>query len=123
MAKIDQLLQEIRTELGGDFVATDIVGSDGISIAGTSANPGYDGSAASARFAMVMKLSSKVSDKLALGSVQENMATTADMIVLARYLGNGSYFWVIAVPKDATLGSVRMVMNEYADQLWNAIPH
>lgn len=123
MAKLDQLLQEIRVELGGDFIATDIVGSDGISIAGTSADPNFDSSAGSARFAMVMKLSSKVSDKLAVGVVQENMATTENAIILARYLGNGSYFWMMAVPKDATLGSVRMVMNEYKDKLWDAIPH
>lgn len=123
MAKLDQLLQEIRVELGGDFVATDIVGSDGMSIAGTSADPNFDSSAAAARFAMVMKLSSKVSDKLVIGAVQETMATTDNTIVLARLLGNGSYFWMMAVPKDATLGSVRMTMNEYQGKLWDAIPH
>ena len=123
MSKIDELLQEVRTELSGDFIATDIVGSDGMSIAGASASPNFDSTAACARLAMVMKLSSKVSDKLALGGVQENMATTDASILLARYLGDGSYFWMMAIPKDATLGSVRMVMNEYADQLWDAIPH
>jgi len=123
MAKIDQLLQEIRTELGGDFVSTDVVGSDGISIAGTSADPNFDGTAASARFAMVMKLAGKVSDKLNVGGVNDLMTTTSEVIILTRFLGNGSYFWALAIPKDATLGSVRLVMNEFADQLWNAIPH
>lgn len=123
MAKLDQLLQDIRIELGGDFIATDIVGSDGISIAGASADANFDSSTASARLAMVMKLSSKVSEKLAVGTMQETMATTDSAILLARYLGNGSYFWVLAVPKDATLGSVRMTMNEYQGKLWDAIPH
>jgi predicted regulator of Ras-like GTPase activity (Roadblock/LC7/MglB family) len=123
MAKLNQLLQEIRTELGGDFISTDIVGSDGMSIAGTSADASYDSAAASARFAMIMKLASKVSDKLSLGGVDDNMATTDQAIILSRFLGDGSYFWVLAIPKDATLGSVRMIMNEYTDQIWNAIPH
>ena len=123
MAKLNQLLQEIRTELGGDFISTDIVGSDGMSIAGTSADASYDSAAASARFAMIMKLASKVSDKLNLGGVDDNMATTDQAIILSRFLGDGSYFWVLAIPKDATLGSVRMTMNEYTDQIWNAIPH
>lgn len=123
MAKIDQLLQEIRTELSGDFISTDIVGADGISIAGASTDPNYDSSAASARFAMVMKLASRVSEKLGLGSVDDNMATTDQEIILSRFLGDGTYFWVLAVPKDATLGSVRMVMKEYGERIWDAIPH
>jgi predicted regulator of Ras-like GTPase activity (Roadblock/LC7/MglB family) len=72
---------------------------------------------------MVMKLASRVSEKLDLGNVDDNMATTDKEIILSRFLGDGTYFWVLAVPKDATLGSVRMVMSEYADQLWDAIPH
>ena len=38
MAKLNQLLQDIRTELGGDFISMDVVGNDGMSIAGTSAD-------------------------------------------------------------------------------------
>ena len=123
MAKLNQLLQDIRTELGGDFISMDVVGNDGMSIAGTSADASYDSAAASARFAMIMKLASKISDKLNLGGVEDNMATTDQAIILSRYMGDGSYFWVLAIPKDATLGSVRMTMNEYTDQIWNAIPH
>ena len=123
MAKLHQLLQDIRTELGGDFISMDVVGNDGMSIAGTSADASYDSAAASARFAMIMKLASKIGDKLNLGGVEDNMATTDQAIILSRYMGDGSYFWVLAIPKDATLGSVRMTMNEYTDQIWNAIPH
>ena len=72
---------------------------------------------------MIMKLASKIGDKLNLGGVDDNMATTDQAIILSRYMGDGSYFWVLAIPKDATLGSVRMTMNEYTDQIWNAIPH
>ena len=123
MAKLDQILQQVRTELGADFISTDVVGMDGISIAGGSADPNFDGTAASARFAMVMKLADKVSDKLGSGAVDENLVTTDKAYILSRWLGDHSYYWGIAVARSATLGVVRMTMNEYASQMWDAIPH
>ncbi|MBN1666767.1 MAG: hypothetical protein JW862_06750 [Anaerolineales bacterium] len=122
MAKLDQLIQQIRSELGSEFIATDVVGMDGISIAGSAADANFDGAAASARFAMVMKLASKTSEKLALGDVEDNLATTDQVMVLSRFLGDGSYYWGLAVTKEATLGTIRMMMSEYAPQLWDAIP-
>jgi predicted regulator of Ras-like GTPase activity (Roadblock/LC7/MglB family) len=95
---------------------------DGLSIAGGSAVPGFDATEASARFAMVMKPAAKVSDKIALGPVADNLVTTNQAFVLSRFLGDSSYYWGLAVSKDATLGMVRMLMDEYADQLWEAIP-
>lgn len=122
MAKLDQILQQFRSELGADFVSTDVVGMDGMSIAGGSVDPNFDGTEASARFAMVMKLAGRVSEKLALGAVDDNLVTTDKAYVIARFIGNGSYYWGVAVTRNATLGAVRMMMNEYADQLWDAIP-
>jgi predicted regulator of Ras-like GTPase activity (Roadblock/LC7/MglB family) len=122
MAKLDDLLQEVRSELGADFAATDVVGMDGLSIAGVSADPNFDADVASARFTMVMKLASKVSGRLAVGEVEEDLVTTDQVFVLSRYLGDGSFYWVLAVTKEATLGVVRMLMTEYAGQLWDAVP-
>jgi predicted regulator of Ras-like GTPase activity (Roadblock/LC7/MglB family) len=122
MSKLDQLIQQVRSELGADFVSTDIVGMDGMSIAGGSVSPDFDSSAASARFAMVMKLAKKVSEKLGLGPVDDNLVTTDHAYIIARFLGDGSYYWGLAVTRAATLGTVRMLMNEYANQMWDAIP-
>lgn len=122
MAKLDQILQQFRSELGADFVSTDVVGMDGMSIAGGSVDPNFDGTEASARFAMVMKLAEKVSEKIGVGAVEDNLATTDKAYIIARFIGNGSYYWGVAVARNATLGAVRMMMNEYADQLWDAIP-
>ncbi len=123
MAKLDSLLQEVRASLGADFVSTDVIGMDGLSIAGGSVAPNFDATEASARFTMVMKLGAKVSNQLALGTVDDNLVTTDRAYILARFLGNGSYIWGLAVTRDATLGSVRLMMNEYADRLWDAIPN
>ena len=122
MTKLDQVLQQVRAELGTDFIASDIVGLDGLSIAGTSIEPGFDSSSSSARFAMVMKLAAKVAEKLNIGNIEDTLASTDRMLILTRQLGDGSYFWQMAVPRDATLGTVRMVMNDYATKVWDAIP-
>lgn len=121
--KITEILEEVRTELGADLHSMDVVGMDGISIAGMANVSNFDSSPACARFAMVMKLAAKVTDKLGTGTVESNMVTTEQGTVISRPLGDGSYFWTVNVVKDATLGTTLMVMNEYADQIWDSIPH
>jgi predicted regulator of Ras-like GTPase activity (Roadblock/LC7/MglB family) len=122
MTTVQELVDEFRSELGPDFVSADVVGMDGLSIAGVSADPNFDSAAASARFAMVMKLASKVAGKIEMGDVDDNLVTTDQAYILTRFLGDGSYYWGVAVTREATLGVVRMLMNEYAGQLWDAIP-
>ncbi|MCX7680938.1 MAG: hypothetical protein N2508_03045 [Anaerolineae bacterium] len=122
MTKLEELLQQVRTELGTDFVATDVVGMDGLSIAGGSINPHFSSADASARFAMVMKLAVNVSKKLNLGEVEDGLVMTDQYYILTRFLGDHSYYWSVTVTRNATLGMVRMVMNEYADHIWQAIP-
>ena len=122
MAKLDQLIQQFRSELGADFVSTDVVGMDGLSIAGGSIDPNFNSTDASARFSMIMKLAEKSSSKLGMGKVDDNLVTTDKAYIIARFIGDGSYYWGVAVTRNATLGTVRMLMNEYADQLWDAIP-
>ncbi len=122
MAKLDQLIQQFRSELGADFVSTDVVGMDGLSIAGGSIDPNFNSTDASARFSVVMKLAEKSSSKLGMGKVDDNLVTTDKAYIIARFIGDGSYYWGVAVTRNATLGTVRMLMNEYADQLWDAIP-
>lgn len=122
MSKLDEVIQHVRLEIGSDFVSTDVVGADGLSIAGAATDPNLDSNEACARYAMVMKLASKVSEKLVLGAVDDNLTTTDKAMILTRFLGDGSYFWELVIRKDATLGTARIIMNELASQLWNAIP-
>lgn len=123
MAKMDDILMDVRNQLGTEFIATEIVGMDGMAIAGTAMDSSFDSSVISARLAMVMKLSEKVSAKMSMGTVEDNLVTTDKAFILVRFLGDGSYYWRISVTKDATLGVIRMLMTEYADQLWDSIPH
>ncbi len=120
---LEDILQDIQNQLGSDFIATDVVGMDGLSIAGRAANPNLDSTAAAARFAMVMKLASNVTEKIGMGDVEDSLVTTTDAYILTRFLGDGSYYWGITVTINATLGLVRMLMSEYANQIWEALPH
>jgi predicted regulator of Ras-like GTPase activity (Roadblock/LC7/MglB family) len=123
MSKLEELIQQVRAELGADFISTDVVGMDGLSIAGGSMDPNFNATDASARFAMVMKLAERVSAKVGMGKVDDNLVSTDKAYIISRFLGDNTYYWGLAVTRNATLGSVRLIMNEYAPQIWDAIPH
>ncbi len=122
MAKLNDILQIVRDELGAEFISANVVGMDGLPIASLSANADHDDSVAAARFAMVMKLASKVAGKIEMGDVEDTLTTAEGSLLLTRFLGDGSYYWGLYVTEDATLGMVRMIMNEYTDHLWDAVP-
>lgn len=122
MTKLEQIISQFKLELGADFVSTDVVGMDGMSIAGGSADPTFSASDAAARFAEIMKLAVKVSTKINSGKVDDNLVTTNKNYIISRFLGDGSYYWVVVVTNNATLGTLRMLMNEYAPQILNSIP-
>ncbi len=123
MTKLNDLIHQFRTEMGTDLIAAVVVGTDGLSIAGEAVDPNFSDTDASARLAMVMKLAARACSKVGVGKVEDNLSTTDKTYVISRSIGDGSYFWGVVVSRNATLGSVRMVMNEYSDQLWEAIPH
>lgn len=123
MTKLQELIQEIRFELGTGFIATDIVNAkDGISIAGLVASSALDTEEFAARFSMVVKLATRVTDKIEIGEVEDMLTTTQSGYLITRLIGDGSYFWSLAVSQDATLGMVRVIMNDYENKLWDAIP-
>jgi len=122
MTKLEELLQNVRDEIGADIVGSDIVGVDGFSVSGFSVDQNLNREAVSARFALAMKLALTVSQKLNLGELEDNLVTADNYITLCRSLGDGSYFWILTVKKDATLGMIRLTMNDYAPRLWEAIP-
>lgn len=123
MNKLEQVIYQFRNELGSDFISTDVVGMDGISIGGGSLNPNFESADISARFAEVMKLAVKISTKIYIGKVDENLVTTDTTYIISRFLGDGQYYWVVVVSSNATLGTVRMLMNEFTPQIFDAIPH
>ena len=122
MNKLPELLYQVRQELGPSFISNSIVDMDGMAIAENSVSPKFDATALSARFAMVMKLGSKISRQLSFGALDDNLVVTSRVFILSRFLGDGAYYWNVVLTKEATIGFAQIVMNEYADKLWTAIP-
>ena len=121
MAKLDELIREIQNELGADFRYMNVVGSDGLPIAGANVVD-VNAEAVAARYTLVAKLATKVAEKLNLGDVDDNLITVDSAYVLMEMLGDESYFVVLGLSREAPLGVARMVLKEYADQIWDAIP-
>lgn len=120
--ELQSLLNEVRTDIGEDFVASEIVGLDGISIASESSGEDFNGQLAGAHFAMVMKLADRVSGNLKLGKVLENQVSTDQLISVARPLGDGSFYWLLVAKAQSNLGLLRAVMDQHELRLWGAIP-
>jgi predicted regulator of Ras-like GTPase activity (Roadblock/LC7/MglB family) len=121
MAKLDELIREIQNELGADFLYMNVVGSDGLPIAGMSV-VNINTEAVAARYTLVAKLASKLAEKLNLGDIDDNLITVDNAYVLMEMLGDESYFVILALSKEAPLGVARMLLKEYAGQIWDAIP-
>jgi predicted regulator of Ras-like GTPase activity (Roadblock/LC7/MglB family) len=122
-SKLDQTHQDFRTEMGPDFFVSMIIGMDGLSISNNAAvEIEFFAAEGAARMAMIAKLADKVSNKLGIGKMEDHLVTIDQAYLIFRNLGDGSYFWLIAVPRTAILGTVRMLMTEFAPKLWDAIP-
>lgn len=122
MAKLQDVMKEMADNIPG-FISADVVGMDGLSIAGYSSKPDFDAEAASAQFALVMKLVQRTAAQLDSGEVEDNLVTTEHAYILTRFLGDSSYYLGVAVDKDmASLGNVRLMARQYAGDLWDAIP-
>lgn len=77
---------------------------------------------AAAQLAVVVRLCSLTSDKLKLGGFDENLISTASKYILTRPLGANFYLAMILSKDSTTLGMVRMVAKEHADQIYEALP-
>lgn len=121
MAKLNDLLQEMAGEIPG-FIATAVVGMDGLGIAEYSANPDFGVETANAQFTLVLKLANKSTGQLG-DELEDNLVTTDQAYFLTHFLGDGSYYQGIAVDRETgSLGNLRLMVRQYADDLWNAIP-
>ncbi len=116
------LLSEVRADLGDDFIAMDVVGPDGISIAGEAIKSTFNAPLAAAHFAMIMKLAGRVSSNMKLGKVMENQFSTDTFVALSRPLGDGSFYWLLVANAQANVGLLRAVMDQHELRLWGAIP-
>ncbi|MBD3289438.1 hypothetical protein GF337_11600 [candidate division KSB1 bacterium] len=121
MTKLDTILKEIEQQIPG-FLSISVVGLDGLSIAVNCASD-FDYETANAQFALVMKLLSKTANQLGKKSIDDFLVTTEHAYLLTRLVGDGSFWFGIAIDRNAgTLGNMRLVAKQFADEVWAAIP-
>ncbi|MCI0512497.1 hypothetical protein L0128_04740 [candidate division KSB1 bacterium] len=121
MTKLQELLIEMASEIPG-FVACSVTGIDGLGIASHSIMPDFDVDLPNAQFALILKLVSKSSAQLN-DKLEEGLATTDDVYLITRFLGDGSYYLGLAADKrNASLGNIRLIVKQYSGRLWQLIP-
>jgi predicted regulator of Ras-like GTPase activity (Roadblock/LC7/MglB family) len=123
MSKLDDVLKELRGEVGGDLIQTSVLGPDGIAIAceSTYPDPAFVESM-TGRVAMSQSLARKVVEKTKTGTLEDSILSTDKAYVLTRSIGDGSYTIAISVTRKATLGTIRMLLEEYGPKIWDVIP-
>lgn len=118
-------LKDVLTELGEQvtgFVATAVVGMDGLGIANYSANP-MDVEAINAQMTLLIKLVDTTTEKLDAGKVDHGLLTTEQAYLLWRHLADEDYYLGIAANRsEANLGNMLLISRIYADRVGKAMP-
>lgn len=122
MNKLTNLLKEMGDEIPG-LSATAIVGMDGLQVAQYATATKFDIEIAAAQFALIMKSVQKTCDQLGESGVEDTLITTANSYLMTLFLGDGSYYLVVAVDKKGgNLGNLRLIARQFANAFWDAIP-
>lgn len=118
---VKDILAELAGELDG-LLGLGVMDMDGVAIA-TYVPSGSIISVelTAAQLAMVMRLSKSTADKLRLGELDENLLTTSSRYILTRPVGNHCYLAMV-LSRDAILGMVRLIAQDYASRLYQALP-
>jgi predicted regulator of Ras-like GTPase activity (Roadblock/LC7/MglB family) len=123
MAKLDDLVKELRAEFGGDMIQCSICGPDGMSIAReTTLTDLANADMLTGRAVMAAETGKRAVGKLKLGNFEEIILTTTKAFIFSKAIGDGSYTILCSFTNKATLGTMRMLIEEYADRIWDAIP-
>lgn len=120
-AKLEEVLQEMASELEPGLFAIGVVGSDGMGIAYNKVS-GETAEGISAQMALVVQVSRRSSQRLEKGEVEDVQITSNKSYLLGRYLGDNEHFVFVNVSRDSVLGNVRLVMRNYADRILKSVP-
>lgn len=123
MAKLDDVLKEMSGEVTG-YVASAIVGIDGINVASYSKVKGVDPDAISSQMTMLLKLVDGSLEKLACGTLDDNLTTTDAAYLLMRFLpGNKQFYLGMAADrKTGNLGNMRLICKMFTERISKLMP-
>lgn len=119
---LNKILKDLSEQVDG-FIATAVVGMDGLGIAQHSRSKNLDVETINAQMSMFIKLVDTSVAKLGAGVIEDNLLTTEKAYLLIRYLENKSYYLGIAVDcTKANLGNLRLISRLYAERVAQAMP-
>ncbi len=122
MSELDDILKEMSREVTG-YVASALVGMDGLNIASHTSDRSADPETISAQLTMLLKLVDVSVEKLGAGVIEDNLTTTENAFILMRFLPEKQYYLSLAANrKTGNLGNMRLISRIYAERLAKAVP-
>jgi predicted regulator of Ras-like GTPase activity (Roadblock/LC7/MglB family) len=122
MSELDDILKEMSREVTG-YVASALVGMDGLNIASHTSDRSADPETISAQLTMLLKLVDQSVEKLGAGVIEDNLTTTENAFILMRFLPEKQYYLSLAANrKTGNLGNMRLISRIYAERLAKAMP-
>lgn len=121
--KLDELLTEMSAEING-YVASAVVGMDGLNIAQHSIDPKANLEAISAQITMLVKLVQTGTEKVKMGAMEDNLIQTKNEWLFTIMLANDTqhYLGILVDRKAGSLGNLRLIAKIYAERLSKMIP-
>ncbi len=121
--EIDNVLKELGDQVNG-FIATSVVGMDGISLSQFTRSKKVDVESINAQLTLLVKLVETSVEKLKAGVIEDILLTTEDAYLLVRFLKDrGFYLSIVADRKTAQLGNMRLIGKLIAERAAKAMPH
>ncbi len=122
MAKFDEILKEMSGEVNG-YVASALVGMDGINLAAHSSSKNADPEALSANLTMLLKLVDGAVEKLGAGVLEDDLVTADNAYLLMHFIPGKQYYLGLAASRKAgNLGNMRLISKVYGERLSKAMP-
>jgi hypothetical protein len=112
-SKLQAILDTFIRKVGVGFLATDIVGLNGQSIAGEVGTPDFDRIYASACGALSTRIMMNISSFLDAGDLVDSLMTSDKFALMTINLAN-EYYWGVATTLNADYDSIRVLMKECA---------
>jgi predicted regulator of Ras-like GTPase activity (Roadblock/LC7/MglB family) len=121
--KLDEILNEMSAEVNG-YIASALVGMDGLNIAQHTKNPKVNLESVSAQSAMHTKLAFSTMERIGMGHIEDNLIQTRDEFLFTILLPNDDqhFLCVVVDRKNGSLGNLRLISKIYADRISKAMP-
>lgn len=120
--ELDNVLKELGDQVNG-FVATAVVGMDGIGLSQFTRSKKLDVESINAQMTLLVKLTETTVDKLGAGVIEDILLTTEDAYLLVRFLKDrGFYLGIAADRKTAQVGNMRLISKLFAERVTKVMP-